>query len=195
MICIEGPDAVGKTTFAKKLLKLINERTKGRHVYAHFTRLPEGFDSYWGYIERASRFIVQDRFHMSEVTYAPARGDIPRICPETYRLVDAKLRSLGAFTVLIVSDPDLVEERCDDTQMFNKEQNKAVAEIYQTIAITKVLQLPGAKDIYEPDIDYIITTNRVKPYATEDDAERIVDLYFNRQSVLTSTAHRCPGSV
>lgn len=181
MLIIEGPDGVGKTTLARKLLVGLPT-----HVYAHFTRLPSGFDYYWGYRERASRSVVQDRFHMSEVAYAVARGEPSRLDAETYRLVDGHLRGLGAVTVLLTAGPDLVRSRWDDGQMYDLGRTLAAAEVYEVIAGG------GDAGVGPVDLDVVIQLSGGKPYATDDDARAVLELYRRRQVVVDDVGRRRP---
>lgn len=105
MLIIEGADLVGKTTLAHKLVKELDG-----HVYKHFSRLPESFDYFWGYVENAVTHSVQDRFHMSEVPYALCRGEEPRV--RNYEMLSAYLRChCCAFTVVLYAEDRLIEER------------------------------------------------------------------------------------
>lgn len=113
MLIIEGADLMGKTTLAHALLKELTT-----HIYCHFTRLPKDFDYYGMYIDRMSPFIVQDRFHMSEIVYATVRGEEPNITPLQYRLLDAHALMNGAFTVVLYSDDDLIRSRWREGEMY-----------------------------------------------------------------------------
>lgn len=179
MLVVEGPDGVGKTTLCKRLLKELP-----RHVYAHFTRLPRGFDYYWGYADRMSRFIVQDRFHMSEWAYAAARMETPKLCEDGYRLVDANLRLLGGFTVLVTADPDVVAGRWDPSQMFSLEATLGAAAEYLAI-----LGRPG----YRPDVDFHFHATKDKPYVPDDAVDEILRQYQSRQFLVDCLARDKPG--
>jgi GTPase SAR1 family protein len=183
MIIIEGPDGVGKTTLAKKLLGHLMS-----HVYAHFTRLPPGFDYYWGYVDRMSRYVVQDRFHMSEVAYAEARGDDLRVDPETYRLLDGRLRLLGAYTVLVTATEDLVRERWDPTQMYDVERTLSACRVFNRIASDNRHDIKYRGYLF--DVDHVVRCHEGSPYATDDDVDRVIGEYRVRQSAVSRATAR-----
>lgn len=184
MLIVEGPDGVGKTTLCEKLLAVLPT-----HVYAHFTRLPPGFDHPWDYLARTSRRVVQDRFHLSEPAYAEARGDADRLLltPELYRLVDARLRQLGGVTVLLTADDALVRSRWDASQMFDVGRTLLASRAYR--------RLLAGQTPYRPDLDlhYHLTTER--PYVTDDQVDEVLGLYRRRQSALDETLSRRPASL
>lgn len=187
MIIVEGADLVGKTTLCKKLV----ERLPG-HVYAHFTRLPDSFDRYWGYHERASRGIVQDRFHMSEVAYAAMRGDLGSsgLTPEVYRLVDARLRRLGCMTVLLVAEPELLERRMREGEMYN------ISQILHVNAIFKeIIESRGGSLGYDMDVDFWTEGFETKPYVLEEEIDELVERYETRQETLRDITDRVPISL
>lgn len=177
MIIVEGPDGVGKTTFCKKLLDRLPA-----HIYSHFTRLPEGFDYHWGYSDRVSRNIVQDRFHLSEVVYARARREESPLTPEMYRLVDAKLRLVGAVTVLVMADSELIESRWHGTQMYS-------------LAVTLKAAMEYRHVDWPADIDLVIQCDNDKPFPTDEDADKVVSIYLHRQSLISGIAGRKTSSL
>lgn len=179
MLIVEGTDLVGKTTFCRKLLEHLPA-----HIYAHFSRLPPQFDYYWGYVDRMSRHVVQDRFHMSELAYAWARGEEPHISPEQYRLIDAELRRLGAYTVLVVvDDRALLKDRM------------RVGEMYDFDTICKANdRFCGLWDgefgnHYIVDIDYTARCSSTKPFPNEDDVTNVLAAYRARQLLIDELNH------
>lgn len=185
MIIVEGPDCSGKTTFCGKLLQRLPS-----HVYCHFTRLPAEFDYYWGYVERASARVVQDRFHLSEIIYSQVRGLKPQICPETYRLVDARLRQLGCLTVLLTSDLALIRGRWDTSQMYDTEKTLEAANLYDVVRLEGSLH-----DHASIDVDVKIHCTPGRPYATDDDVERVLAAYQQRQGRLRTILERRPAGL
>lgn len=112
MLIIEGPDCVGKTTLALKLVAQLNE-LGFPHVYQHMTRLPECWrvDPTTNYERLMNAFVVMDRFHMSEPIYATACGRKPMLDPATYSKIDKRLRAVGAYTFVITSTSQAIAER------------------------------------------------------------------------------------
>lgn len=190
MLIIEGCDGTGKTTLAQKLTKALSDLG---HIYCHFTRLPDNFDRYWGYVERMSSRVVQDRFHLSEIVYSKTRGDKTQLCSETYRLIDAKLRLLGSFTVLITADSKLIESRWEasrQSQMYGLEKTLKAAELYNEIGTPY-----GPFKNYDIDVDYKFHCMEDYPYVSDVTIVEILELYRKRFSTLHSIANRRPTSL
>lgn len=179
MLIVEGPDGVGKTTMCQALVRQLHD-----HVYAHFTRLPDGFDRYWGYVERASPLVVQDRFHMSEIAYSRARDDETALTPETYRLVDAHLRALGSFVVVVTADPDLVQARWSKGQMYDPRITIRAATEFLNI-------VEGRLPDYRFDVDLRFHCDREQPYVSDEQVRLVLDRYrFRLREVLDVAARR-----
>lgn len=178
MIILEGTDLVGKTTLAKRLVELLDDRG---YIYRHLSRLPDAFDRYHGYARLMSRCVVHDRFHMSEVVYSYARGDrSTKLCPETYRLVDAKLRLVPALTVVVTAaDASLVarhRERAKD-EMYDAELVLRANEAFKTIA-QKGMFTYGDRRYNDMDVDvWLACTN---DFPSEKHAMEILELYERR---------------
>jgi thymidylate kinase len=181
MLIVEGPDCVGKTVLCQKLLERLPT-----HIYAHFTRLPDRFDYYWGYVERISGRVVQDRFHMSEVVYSHVLDRGSNLDAEKYRLLDGKLRTLGAFTVLICAEHKLIESRWDNSQMFSLEKTLRAARSYDAIAEGRGMLM---------DVDYIFHCSEGVPYVTDGAIGELLGRYLRRQAVAADVASRRPPSL
>ena len=179
MLIVEGPDGVGKTTLCRKLLESLPT-----HIYAHFSRLPAGFDYYWGYVERASRYIVQDRFHLSEVAYARARGDSSRLDTESYQILDGHLRLLGAYTILVTATQDLLASRWGPDQMYSLEKTlaagRAFDQVHEEHAINRIV----------PDIDFRVRCTVHRPWVSDEEIAAILEAYRVRQSLIDDVARR-----
>jgi thymidylate kinase len=149
MIIVEGADLVGKTTLAKKLVTILNEEYDSPHIYRHLSRLPKIWRDCSARLgpratpaslheALASRWIVQDRFHMSEVMYASARQDEPMLTPIAYWLLEARLRArFGMMTILLIdatTDSEVITSRWREGEMYSLEQVKAVNKQYRTLA-------------------------------------------------------------
>lgn len=169
MLILEGGDSTGKTTLAKRLLKELP-----RHIYCHFSRLPPAFDYYWDYCDRMSRYVVQDRFHLSELVYAKVRGVPTNLNPETYRLVDAQLRVMGAYVVKICAAQSLIEKRWDKTQMYSFDETLYANRLYDSLS-------KFTEEGYKIDVDYTFHCYEDTPYVTEDAIAEILAGYRARQ--------------
>ncbi len=173
MLIIEGADLVGKTTLAQNMLKHAPLRDRG-YVYKHFTRLPDGFHRFWGYVDNAVQRCVQDRFHMSEVAYAWARGDKKTyLTPELYRLVEAHLALLGAFTVVVTADSNVIKSRWREGEMYDQELVLRVNEWYVDKIERRVVPF---------DAHFHATEKH--PFLDAVTERKIIDAYIERQHTL-----------
>jgi hypothetical protein len=154
MIVIEGADLVGKTTLCEALLK--DQRlSRAGFVYQHLGRLSPNFDHWLDYDKLMGPCMVRDRFHMSEVVYAGVTDRPSSMCPEAYRVVDAKLRLLGALVVTCYVEPWTVEYRLKRSpqEPFNLEQIQHVNASYRIVAHGGTLNFPKMGGEYRMDCD------------------------------------------
>ncbi len=187
MIIVEGTDGVGKTTLCKTLLKSLSD-----HVYAHFTRLPPAFDYYWGYRQRASADVVQDRFHMSELAYAKARKEPSKLCPTTYKMVDGYLRGLGCLTVLVTAGNKLVESRWTPDQMFSLEATLEANSAFMDVALGD-FKLDGKS--YKIDFDLHFHVHEEHPYVAGAEVDVVLERYTELREHTMSVYLRRPPSL
>lgn len=197
MLILEGSDLVGKTTLAKQLTKRLWD-ARMPHVYSHFSRLPDAFDRYWGYVERASRDVVQDRYHMSEIAYGVGRGDLGRLgdntlTPERYRLVDAHIRAMGAYTVVLYSsEPQLLRDRYEREQareMYDIDLVLRVNAWYEGVSDHLGRWVPSdAIQPYDMDVDWAIDVALMHDWPSLECS--IVNRYLERRQACERYALR-----
>lgn len=177
MLIIEGADLTGKTTLAKRLAKLLNEQYGLPHVYQHLSRLPACWRGRARELheELARRWVVQDRFHMSEVAYASARKDEPMLSPVEYELLDCSLRAgLGALTVVLVDlTGDVIRSRWRDGEMFTLGQVLKVNDYYKDIIRDEVPQRRMRHD-------WAVPAGDIEDWAVQEIARQ----YAERQAIL-----------
>lgn len=190
MLIVEGTDLVGKTTFAQKLVKALHS---DGYVYRHMTRLPIGFVHPIDYFPLAMRRAVYDRFHMSEIAYAAARGDDTDLCPERYRLVDAYLRGLGAYTVVIVADDELIKERWGRDEMYDQSTVHRANAAFKEVTKTEAMMDNAELFKYDVDCDMVIYCSKHMPYPTDDHVNDVLEKYRMRQITLHSIQVRERG--
>lgn len=186
MIIIDGPDLVGKSSLCKKLINS-PQLMHGGYTLAHLSRLPDSFDRFWSYTQRAIPTTVQDRFHMSEVMYAMMRGEPTVLTPEKYRLVDGMLRLRGALHVLVVmEDSDvgqaILRERYSqlrEREMYREQQVLLVNTLFCNVA-----DRDGDFQCYQMDLDYVIRCGPDKLFPAESDVSEILRLHAKRQDAL-----------
>lgn len=183
MLIVEGPDLVGKTTLCNSLLQ--NPYFFGHgFTYRHLTILPSGFDYYWGYIDLISERVIQDRFHLSQRAYHEVTrpGLANPLTHEKQRLVDAKLRLIGAVTVVITAEPELITSRFKtEREMFTLKEVLEVNERYM--------------NHFDMDVDFHIHCTEKLPFPTVQDMEDITAFHKQRHQLkaeLLRTAYHGP---
>lgn len=180
MLIIDGTDLVGKTTLQQKLVSCL--ASYGPWISAHFTRLPVGWKHPVSYFPRMSRYIVQDRFHMSELAYAFACGRETDLTAFGYNQVDAKLRQLGGFTVVITASDEFLESQWaphNRDEMYDLTTIKRANEAFGKLASN------DWKD-YNIDCDLNIHVQKGSefPSSRRDVVDRIIERYMERQDQL-----------
>lgn len=100
----------------------------------HLSRLPIGHDRSWHYVNRMNFNGIFDRFYLSEIAYAEARGDTERpFTKEKLHWVHANAIIQGVFTVVLTGEEGVVHGRWDKPEMYDKETvlraNKAFIEL------------------------------------------------------------------
>jgi len=191
MLILEGPDLVGKTTMAQKIVAKPGMQSDG-YIYRHLSRLPDGW-RVRNYMQLAYRKSVQDRFHMSEPAYAFARGeDSSRyLNRETYRLVDGWLRGLGAFTVLVTASEELIESRYDvRREMYPLDKILKANLAFKGLANG---MSPWGEYWGRPDIDVHINLCADEPFVSDEKLDAIVKAYHARQCCIRVGEH-CNGN-
>lgn len=179
MLIVEGTDLVGKTTLCNKLVIELNKRIGG-YQYQHFTRLPEGWDYYWSYVNRMSRRIVQDRFHDSELAYCHGRGETSMFDGTSgsfqYSLVEAKLALLGCLKVVVITS------RSELTHRFDGRGD----DMYKLDVIEK------ANDWFAENCHRFHMMWQSDAYPTDEFVQQVADVYVIRQNIIECIRNRHP---
>lgn len=179
MLIIEGPDLVGKTTLALALQKELANR-RYCHIYSHFTRLPATFDQYWDYLPHIRADVVQDRFHMSRQAYGRQFHEQKLMSSEELRLIDSKLRQVGAMTVVCVSTSDTFLEQ----QYLKKDRD----EMYKLDGILGVnAKYRNIIDTREMDFDIVVDASKNWPTSY---LNAILHLYLCRRKEIHELQQR-----
>lgn len=176
MFILEGADLVGKTTLAKRILERPVMQHRG-YTYAHLSRPPCGFDHYWDYIGMMNRHVVQDRFHMGELVYRSVLKQDTPLTPYMIRLIDAQLRLIGAYTVIVIATRDMIKARAKQrAEPLDVEQIIRINDAYQ---LDVTLQIDWAKKLY---ID--------GDGATDFMVDKLVEEYIARQDTIDAVSLR-----
>lgn len=182
MLIVEGTDLLGKTELCHGLIECLNKTGPDvPYEYAHSGLPPDDWDYYWSYVKRIKPNIVQDRFHLSEITYGNVARKKTRITDDTLRLVQGNLRLCGAYTVVLTSDDTYIKhmyERRKQEEMFSLDIILAVNHSFQNML----------DESYRYDIDYSIDVSKMRAYDIRDMPNQIVDYYLKRQKHLRDTA-------
>lgn len=175
MLIVEGSDGVGKTTFCHKLLEKLQK--EGPWIYSHLSKPPPSWQHPASYYPRMSTFIVQDRFHMSDLAYRHARLDPQALSPFAYSLVDAKLRQLGGMTVVLRADDETIKANYrGDGDMHDVKIHYAADR-----AFIRLMERTGPFVDYSIDWDFCWPTMYSKGVYPDDDfVDTVVRAYLRR---------------
>jgi thymidylate kinase len=130
MIIIEGPDLAGKSTFAKAIAKKLELE------YCHLDKPGPDFHGFLGYMDLIDPEKVWDRFHISEPVYAHHANRPVIMSPDQCQFVQALLKCVGCFTVIIEVGETLQRARWREGEMYDLDTNIAVARDYKDISTT-----------------------------------------------------------
>lgn len=137
MIILEGPDNVGKTVAAKKLVEMT-----GGH-YVHYSKPPDGFDYWFDYLKDLTPGVILDRFHLGAIAYGTILGGHEHTVSRVqWACLMRMLRYMGALTVIMYdSNEEKYKERVASTtreEMYSAEKQKLVNRVYQTMATSEI---------------------------------------------------------
>lgn len=140
MLIVEGPDLVGKTTFCRALVRRADERGLFPAIYHHLSRLPSTWDPERDYLPLVSPFVVQDRFHLSEIVYGHVTRGESFLAPGTASFIDETNARQGGMTLIFCApDPAFIVEQHQKRgdQMFPLEKILEVNEMYCRLIDTR----------------------------------------------------------
>ena len=165
MIIVEGPDLAGKSTFCDRLVKSM---TSWPYMVRHLTRLHEGHDRYWDYVQQMHPNIIWDRFFHSENVYCKARGDTPAISRFNLRLLHAHTSLNAGYTVLLLPTEDVIRQRWRDGEMYDLDTVLRANYFYWEFAsendylLDKVIHITSPEYDSREDIDEIVKAVTVR---------------------------------
>lgn len=165
MVIVEGPDRVGKTTFAKQLA------TELQYQYHHYGLLPESFQSPNDYIYDMQRDKVFDRFHISELVYSKIRNEPCKIAESHMK----KIHEASNFTLVVIT--------CEDCYLEDR-LSKIKDSLYDTKQVMRANQMfisysariDGWGRWAIPKKRYWIHCDRRKPWPTLKDLQNVINL-------------------
>lgn len=101
-LIIEGSDDLGKTTFAKKLIRYIWDHDKYPVMYSWMTRPNEtAFDFFKSYQMMLNPYTIQDRFHLGAIAYHK-----DKITVEHLDHIEEWIREAGGLVVLFFAEDE-----------------------------------------------------------------------------------------
>lgn len=179
MLVIEGTDCMGKTTLARSIWSHPQIQALGMEIQ-HLSRLPLGHDRLWHYINRMNINGIFDRFWISELAYAAARGDAEiLLTPERLKLVQAAASLNCCMTVLIVAeDPVVVSSNWNKDEMYSREL---------------VLSANAHFKRLEHYADFVIRRFKADDYVDTTTIESLVEAYLARRAAFSSLSAQAPG--
>ena len=139
MLIIDGPDNVGKTTLAKKIVDVANKKSNGpRFTSRHLTRPPEDWDYFKGYkkLAESGMYTVQDRFHLGTIAY----DEVTRYNKYQLRIIESWIYSSGSLVVLLLPqsyrnyEARLRSKEYSKDEMFDVDRMLRAATIFEEIS-------------------------------------------------------------
>ncbi len=132
MLIIEGCDDLGKTTLANKIVDAVCKHSDFPAYYNHMTRPPKSFNFCTDYVERMSKYAVQDRFHLGGIVYHNA------IRAAALKWIEGHLLLHHSMVIVLYSnDMAWYEERLvksERGQMYNIPQMLSFAQTWKIVA-------------------------------------------------------------
>lgn len=108
MILIEGPDGVGKTTLAKKLVEILNKKNCPV-VYRHNTRFPKCFNTVVNCKQQFEPNVVMDRSYPSRFCYGNTFKDQPPVSEYEFQYLNSCVRATPGIIIYIVATEKYLE--------------------------------------------------------------------------------------
>lgn len=172
MLIIAGADYVGKTTLAQACVKRLNDMGYP-HMYQHLTRPPECFDYFMGYLEKASKHSVWDRFHIDNLAYRACDKHPTQMTPTGYRLIDAHLKLMCSFVVVLVGTENVIKQRAEKRGADEMYDLKHILQVNDEFcALGRHEPYIMRDQLYEPTIDLVVDVSN-----NHDHSETVVAMY------------------
>lgn len=169
-LVIEGSDNLGKTTFAKKLIKYIWEYGNYPVMYSWMTRPNEKtFDFFESYKMMINPYTVQDRFHLGAIAYHKGK-----ISAEHLNWIEEWIRDVGGLVVLFYAQ----DSRWYENYIAKDERGNLLANEILCKANSAFARMAYGDHTLRPRFDYafdISDGNFVKDSAVLEIAERWID--------------------
>ena len=204
MLVIEGPDNLGKTTAAHRLVNICAVRASdtarfwNEHAeceepececrkvvpttlpypvfYSHMSRPNCAFNFFTHYQERITTYGVQDRFHLGGIVWHENA-----ICDSTLQQIESWLTRVGSMVVVFYcSDEDWYRERLKTSnriEMFDIDTILAANRKFMSMVLGE--QVEGML----PRIDHSFDINpgaRNSVYPTDEMLNQLADLWYKR---------------
>lgn len=177
MLILEGSDCLGKTTFARKLLKVANDLEVFPTFYAHMSRPNCVFDFFDDYFDRITTYAIQDRFHIGGIVWHDA------IEQHALSIIDRWLRTVGSITVVIyASDEEWYEDRLRKDERGNLLSLESMCNANKAYGAMVRSEHP-----LRPNIDFSFNIKAVGldcRYPGEQFAKFLVDNWFKHLNLL-----------
>lgn len=192
---IEGPDGVGKTTLAHRIVKHCEELDGHSWpvYYSHMTKPSRHWDYYQDYILRMQPFAVQDRFHYGAHIYGNCLGLHPcSMTEDRMRLLEARLDLMGSYRLVIIADPYWLKTALVDkpkVELFNEEQILAANSAYSDMVCEGDPYGDQGGVRFSTRPDFIWTAHRNHGYVDDVTIEFCVREWFRRLEMLYNEDH------
>lgn len=197
---IEGPDGVGKTTLAHKIVKHCAKLSGeiGQYLwpvyYAHMDKPPKTWNYYQDYILRMQPFAVQDRFHYGGYIYGKClKLHGCSLTEDMMRLLEARLDLMGSYRLVIVAEELTLKQKLKDNpkaEIFSTDQILQVNRAY-----SQMINFEDEHGAYNgpafatrPDLVWAVHRNH--EYVDDTTIAKCVQEWFHRLSVVFQLDHK-----
>lgn len=181
MIVIEGSDALGKTTLAKKIVEKMMEKGFPT-IYSHMGRPNEQlFNFFFDYKKMINPCAVQDRFHLGGLAYHH-----DRISKQKLQIINAWIRSVGGIIiVLYAADEEWYRRRLENDERASILPIDAMCEgnsFFRNFSSVGRMDSDYSYNVLPCNVEW---SNITKPlYLNDYDIDELVEEWLERRALL-----------
>lgn len=170
MLIFEGSDCLGKSTAAKKAVRMVVEHDVAPVIYGHMTRPNGSFDFFQNYKPFISPYVIQDRFHLGSMAYHDG------VMTEHHlRIVEGLIHAAGGVVVNIYcSNYHIYEQRIAADTRGNILSVQLMTEANQRFHVMAL-----GRGHLRPIIDFNIDVG--DGYVSDETIEAIVQTWMERR--------------
>jgi len=168
-LIIEGSDNLGKTTFAKKLVRYVWDHDKYPCMYSWMTRPNEKtFDFFDSYEMMINPYTIQDRFHFGALAYHK-----DKISYENLTEIERWIQDAGGFVVLFYAKDKNWYRR----YIARDERGNILADDILCKGNSVFTSIASGHHSLRPDFKYAFDISD-KQFVSDENVERIAEIWI-----------------